>query len=99
MLQFSEDNALNSDTVCPAQILGFVQYETRGVPTLYLVHSMGLSLEEIDDDNIVDDTMYIMVHASSQWLSLSLSLDILVEEFVASFVSGDIDSCLYIILM
>ena len=54
MLQFSEECATDSgtisrdDTIAPAQILGFVKYESRGIPTPHLVNSMGHNSEEIE---------------------------------------------------
>ena len=76
MLQFSDGNAFDSDTIdtadtmAPAQIQGFVRYESRGIPTPYLVNTMGLDNEEIVGGNIEDNTIYVVVHASSKWLSL-----------------------------
>jgi len=76
MLQFLDGNALDSDTIgtadtiAPAQILGFVKYESRGIPTPHLVNNMGLDREQIKGGNIEDNTMYVVVHASSKWLSL-----------------------------
>ena len=97
MLQFLDGNALDSDTIgtadtmAPAQILGFVKYESRRIPTPYLVNNMGLDSEEIERGNIEDNTMYVVVHASSKWLSL----DKLEDAFPASFVLGDVGDCLY----
>ena len=48
MVQFSDVNALDSDTmgsadtIAPALILGFVTYESRGIPTPHLVNTIGL---------------------------------------------------------
>ena len=75
----------------PAQILGFVEYESKGIPTPHLLNNMGLDNEEIEGGNIVDNTTYAVVHASSKWLSL----DALEKEFAASFVLGDVCECLY----
>ena len=73
MLKFSDGNALDSDTIGTAhtmartQILGFMKYESRGIPTPYLVYFMGLSCDESDEENVEDNTMYVLVvHASSQ---------------------------------
>ena len=54
---------------------------------------MGVDNEEIEGENSEDKTTYVVVHASSKWLSL----DALEEEFAASFVLGDVGDCLYIV--
>ena len=99
MLQFLDGKPLDSDTIgtadtmAPAQILGFVRYESRGIPTPHLVNNMGCDGDKIEGGNIEGNTMYVVVHVSSKWLSL----DILKKKFAASFVLGDVGSCLYIV--
>ena len=63
------------------------------MPTPHLVNNMGLDNEEIKGDNIEDKATYVVVHASSKWLSM----DALEDEFAASFVLGDVCDCLYIV--
>ena len=99
MLQLSEESATDSDTIsrddtiAPAQILRFVTYESREIPTPHLVNNMGHNSEEIEGGNIEDNAIYGVVHASSKWLSL----DILEEEFAASFKLGGVGDCLYLV--
>jgi len=63
--------------MAPAQIIGFVRYESRGIPTPHLVNNLGLDSDEIEGGNIEDNTMYVGFHASFKWLSL----DTLEKEF------------------
>ena len=56
---------------------------------------MGHNSEEIEEGNIEDNIIYVFTHASSKWLSL----DTLEEEFVTTFVLGDVGDCLYIVDM
>ena len=99
MLHFSDGSALCSDTIgtsgtmAPAQILGFVRHQSRGTAIPHLVNTMGLDSEETKGRNSKDNAMYVVVHASSIWLSL----DILEEEVAASFVLGNVGNCLYIV--
>ena len=54
MLQFSVESTTDSDRIssgdliAPGQILGFVKYESKGIPTPHLVNNMGLDNEEIE---------------------------------------------------
>ena len=99
MVQFIEESTTDSDTIssadtmAPAQILGFVKYESKGIPTPHLINNMGLDKDQIDEESIEDNTTYVVVHASSKWLSMNA----LEKEFAATFVLGDVGNSLYIV--
>ncbi len=55
---------------------------------------MGVFLQqEIRNNDIVDNHLYVVVHSSSTYLSL----DDLQMNFVCKFVLGDVNNCMYII--
>ena len=37
-----------------------------------MINNMGLDKEEIEEENIEDNTTYVVVHASSKWLSMDV---------------------------
>ena len=74
-------------------MLGFVIYESKGIPTPHLINNMGLDKDKIKGGDIEDNTTYVVAHASFKWLSM----DVLEKEFAASFVLGDVGYCLYIV--
>jgi len=93
MVQFEAPNAGPEETLCPAKILGFFKYTTAGTPTPYLVNDLEYSPAHVSLNNIVDDTVYAVVHTSSTYMQW----DQLEEDFVRSFKLGDITKdCLHI---
>ena len=58
-----------------------------------MIQEQGLTLEGIEEDNMEDVTMYAIVHAASQWLTM----DTMEKEFSAVFLLGDVSQCLYIV--
>ena len=70
-----------------------MKYESRGIPTPYLIQEQGLTLEEIEEDNMEDEIMCAIVHTASQWLTI----DTMEKEFSETFLLGDVNQCLYIV--
>ena len=93
MVQFEEDDKPCSETICPAQIMGFFHYITPGVPTPHLSDEKGFSNEDIDEDWKHDTNVYAVVHTASKYFSWS---DI-ERDFVVPFELGDMKKCLSII--
>jgi hypothetical protein len=78
MVQFADTlQVIDTFSTCPAQIVGFFKYESRGIPTPELIDN-NLSLADIKDQNMIDDTMYAVVHTATSYVSL--------EELEGSFV-------------
>jgi len=93
MIQFHQNDIPASQSMSPAKIIGFVRYESRGIPTPYLIQDDGVTLEEIEESNMEDETMYAIIHTASQWLTM----DTLESEFSETFLLGDVNQCLYIV--
>jgi len=93
MIQFHQDDIPASQTMSPAKIIGFVKYESRGIPTPCLMQEQGLALKEIEEGYMEDKTMYAIVHTASQWLTM----DTMEKEFSETFLLGDVNQCLYIV--
>jgi len=86
-----DDNSINT---APAKIMGFLRYDrTPGVPTPHLSDSLKQSLEELEATNARDDQLYVVIHASSTYLSF----DDLEEKFISKFILGDVNQCMYIV--
>ena len=78
----------------PAKVIGFVKYNlTKSIPTDYFGEELRQPLHEIQNNDVVDDNLYVAVHASSTYLSL----EDLQTNFVCKFVLGDVNTCMYII--
>lgn len=58
-----------------------------------MIQEEGVTFEEIEESNMEDETMYAIVHAASQWLTI----DELESEFSETFLLGDVNQCLYIV--
>ena len=93
MIQFHQNDILASQSMSPAKIIGFVKYESRGIPTPYLIQEEGVTLKEIEENNMENETIYAIVHTTSQWLMM----DTLETEFSETFLLGDVNQCLYIV--
>ena len=81
MIQFHQNDIPASQSMSPAKISGFVRYESRGIPTPHLIQEEGVTLEEIEESNMEDETMYAIVHTASQWLTM----DTMEKEFSKTF--------------
>jgi hypothetical protein len=70
MVQFADTSMQGIDTFskCPAQIVGFFKYESTGIPTPELI-DINLSLADIKDQNMMDDTMNAVVHTATSYVS------------------------------
>jgi hypothetical protein len=92
MVKFlADDNSINT---APAKIMGFLRYDiTPGVPTPHLSDSLQQSLEELQATNARDDHLYVVIHASSTYLSF----DDLEVKFISKFTLGDVNQCMYIV--
>ena len=65
MVQFADTlQGINTLSTCPAQILVFFKYESRGIPTPKLIDN-NLSLVDIKEQNMIDNTMYAVVHTAT----------------------------------
>ena len=94
MVQFADTSLQGIDTfsTCPAQIVGFFKYESRGLPTPELIDN-NLSLMDIKDQNMIDDTMYAVVHTATSYVSWKD----LERSFVMPFTLGHPKECVYVI--
>ncbi len=92
MIEFVSDDG--TIATCPARKLGFVQYKiTLGIPTLQFTGEEELSLNTIQENMAVDNNLYVVVHAASDYVS-SEQME---KEFVSAFIRGDIMNCVYIV--
>ena len=68
MLQFSDESATDSDTIsrddtiAPAQLLGFVKYKSRGIPSPHLVNNMGVGKSRRGIWRIIQHVLLSMHH-------------------------------------
>jgi hypothetical protein len=70
MVQFADISKQGIDTfsTCPAQIIVFFKYESRGIPTPELIDN-NLSLADIKDQNMLDNAMYAVIHMATSYVS------------------------------
>ena len=68
MIQFEEEGLADNECICPAMIVGIFKYDTVGISTPHLIGDLEYSAEYISDEQLKDDTIYVIVHASSDWL-------------------------------
>jgi hypothetical protein len=86
MIDFALDDG--ETATCPAKILGFVRYNiTSGVPT-----PQGAGSDDAHIDGY-DQTIYVVVHTASDYVSLEQ----LQHDFVTSFTLGNVETCLFIV--
>jgi hypothetical protein len=79
---------------CPALMLEFLRYNiTLGIPTSQFIHEDELSLSDIQQNMSIDNSLYMVVHTASDYIPYEQ----LQNEFVSTFVLGDVMSCLYIV--
>jgi len=77
---------------CPSLILGFIRYDiTLGIPTPQFIKEEELSLLDIQQNMCTDNSLYAVVHSTSDYLPFEQ----LQHEFVSTFVLGDVMTCLY----
>ena len=80
--------------MAPAKVIGFIKYNlTKSIPTPYFCEELRQTLQEIQNNDIVDNHLYVVIHSSSTYLSL----DDVQRNFVCKFVLGDVNNCMYII--
>jgi hypothetical protein len=93
MVQFA-DTLQGGDTfsTCPAQIVVFFKYESRGIPTPELIDN-NLSLVDIQDQNMIDKTMYAVFHTATSYVSW----EELERSFVIQFTLGHAKDCVYVV--
>ena len=92
MINFVSDNG--NETTCPCMILGFIRYDqTLGIPTPKFINEDGMTLDRIQQYMYTDNSLYAVVHSASDYLPLEQ----LQQEFVSSFVLGDVMTCVYIV--
>ena len=75
---------------CPGRIHGFFRFDTGGVPTPCLLQKESAS--SIRHRMLVDDTMYVVVQTSKDYLHWKT----LEREFIVSFELGGLDDCTFI---
>ncbi len=94
MVRFADTSMQGIDTfsTCPAQIVVFFKYESRGIPTPELIDN-NLSLADIKDPNMIDDTMYAVVHMATSYVSW-IELE---RSFVMPFTLGHLKECVYVV--
>ena len=92
MINFVSDEGMTE--TCPSKILGFVRYNiTKGIPTPQFLGNEELSSTTTRDNHTVDNNLYVVVHTSSDYMSLEK----LQDEFISSFSLGNITDCVYIV--
>jgi hypothetical protein len=64
-----------------------------GIPTPQITGEEELSLNTIQENMAVDNNLYVVVHTASN----HVSSEQLEEEFVSSFILGDVMNCVYIV--
>ena len=65
MVQFAVTlQGIDTISTCPAQILVFFKYESREIPTPELIDN-NFSLADIKGQNMIDNTMYAVVHTAT----------------------------------
>ena len=89
MVNFTDTlQGIDTFSTCPAQILGFIKYESRGIPTPELIDN-NLSLGDIKGQNMIDNTMYAVVHTAISYVSW----EDLERSFVMKFTLGHPKDC------
>ena len=69
MVQYVDTlHGIETYSTCPTQILVFVKYESRGIPTPGLIDT-GHTLTDIEGQNIIDTIMYAFVHTAPSYIS------------------------------
>ncbi len=85
-----EDERLDTwEYTCPAQIHGFIRFDTEGVATPCKRHAR----RNTAPLELVDPTMYVVVRTSKDFLHW---VDI-EKQFIAPFQLGELDKCTYIL--
>ena len=93
MVQFADTlQGIDTFSTCPAQILGFFKYELRGIPTPELIDN-NLSLGDIKRQNMIDNSMYAVVHMATSYVSW----EDLERSFVMKFTLGCPKHCVYVV--
>ena len=92
MIKFVDDNDCLQQS--PAQLVGFFRYDMPRIPTPKLTKDEGLSLEEIEDNNLQDDTLYAVIHSST---NPYIDWDRIQTDFVVPFHLGSVKDHLYIV--
>ena len=94
MVQFADTSLQGIDTfsTCPAQINGFFKYESRGIPTPELIDNI-LSLADIKDQIMIDNTMYAVFHMATSYVSW----EELKGSFIMQFTLGHPKKCVYVV--
>ncbi len=68
-VQFADGlQGIDTFSTCPAQIVGLFKYESRGIPTPKLIDN-NLSLADIKDQNMINDTMYAVFLMATSYVS------------------------------
>jgi hypothetical protein len=92
MIEFVSDDG--TVATCPAMILGFEQYNIiLDIPTPQFTVEEALSLNTIQENMAVDNNLYVVVHAASDYVS-SEQLE---TAFASLFILGDVMNCVYIV--
>ncbi len=93
MVQFADTlKGIDTFSTFPAQILVFFKYESRGIPTPELIDN-NLSLADIKEQNIIENTMYAVFHTATSYVSWKE----LERSFVIQFTLGNPKECVYVV--
>lgn len=76
---------------CPAQIHGFIRFDTGGVRTPRLLQNVNADM--VNDSEFIDETMYVVVRTHKDFLSWRE----LEKQFVVPIQLGNLDDCTYIL--
>ena len=79
-------------THVPHKYFVFFKYESRGIPTPELINN-NLSLADIRGQNMIDDTMYAVVHMATSYVCW----EELERSFVMQFTLGHPKDCAYVV--
>mgnify|MGYP007004907016 CR=1 FL=1 len=91
MIKYVDDN--NTVNHSPSQILGFFHYTDQQIPTPKYKDKMH-SLNEVQDHNMKDDTMYAVVHSATKPY---INWERMQSEFVVPFQLANVKDHLYIV--
>ena len=89
----AEEHLNTWEYTCPAQIHGFIRFDTVGIPTPSLLQAHHNHADTIRNAQLTDDTTYVVVRTSTDFLHWRD----LEKEFIVPIRLGGLDECTYIL--
>ena len=94
MVKFADTlQGIDLYSTCPTQILGFSNM-SQGIPSPELIDN-DFTLADIKGQNMIDSTMYAVVHTATSYVSW----EELECSFVMQFTQGHPKNCVYVVLV